>query len=147
MGVPTGAGESQREGRGGGGYRPAPPHSSRLPPCLLIPCLQVSKEVSQELTDNGESRVPHWTQRIHSGEESGISLQPFPIPPAPAPPPRLSQIRSWCVPFLALGSMFQKCTCPQGLGYASLQVCVLTKPDSSLPGLEVEHRFSLLTAC
>lgn len=56
-----------------------PPLSAQLPPCLPIPSLQVSEEVSQELTDSGESGV-----RQLGPEDS------HPLPHLPCPRPTVT---------------------------------------------------------
>lgn len=72
----TGAGERS------GGQRPELPHWSNLPHCLLIPFAQVSVEVSQELTDRGESTEPRLELENSQGGESGLKLHPFHLSPA-----------------------------------------------------------------
>lgn len=89
-----------------------PELSLLIHPCLLVPHPQVSEEVNQELRDSGESRVPQLEPDIHNGRGGGIKSYLFPRPPPLSP--GLPPIRSWCVPFLAPSSMFQKCPCPWG---------------------------------
>lgn len=56
-----------------------------IAPSLVLPP-QVRGEVSQELTDSGESRCHSGNQRIRGGGESGIKPHPFPSLPGPLPP-------------------------------------------------------------